>query len=164
VTNQGKNLPDGVAQIYWKRMHEQDPEHGKDKTVYSYDLKLTLQSQDGKNACYDFQAGLAFLDLSGKAVARWNVEDLFVPPSLWGAGLGARFLNELLVMLKKEGVKSCEVGVEAPPKKTDDAAVEWLKRTDVASRQQLNDLLAFYQRASFTLDANNRLVRDLEDI
>jgi len=164
VTNQGKNLPDGVAQIYWKRMHEHDPEHGKDKTVYSYDLKLTLQSQDGKNACYDFQAGLAFLDLSGKTLARWNVEDFFVPPSLWGAGLGARFLNELLVMLKKEGVKNCEVDVKAPPKKTDDAAVEWLKRTDVASRQQLNDLLAFYQRASFTLDANNRLVRDLEDI
>lgn len=39
-----------------------------------------------------------------------------------------------------------------------------LKRTDVASRQQLNDLLAFYQCANFTLDANNRLVRDLEDI
>jgi hypothetical protein len=165
VTNRGKNLPDGVAQIYWKRMHEQDPEHGKDKTVYSYDLKLTLQSHRGKDTCYDFQAGLAFLDLlSDKTLARWNVEDFFVPPSLWGAGLGARFLNELLVILKKEGVKSCEVDLEPPPKKTDDAAVEWLKRTDLASRQQLNDLLAFYQRASFMLDANNRLVRDLEDI
>src|SRR5947207_430508 len=32
VTNQGKNLPSGVAQIYWKRMHEQDAEHGKGKT------------------------------------------------------------------------------------------------------------------------------------
>ena len=87
-----------------------------------------------------------------------------MPPSLWGAGLGARFLNELLAILKKEGVKRCEVAVEPPPRKTADVAVEWLKRTDVASRQQLNDLLAFYQRASFTLDANNRLVRDLEDI
>jgi GNAT superfamily N-acetyltransferase len=164
VTNRGENLPDGVAQIYWKRMHEQDPEHGKGKTVYSYDLKLTLQSQHGKDTCYEVQAGLAFLDLSGKTLARWNVEDFFVPPSLWGAGLGAKFLNELLAVLKKEGVKRCEVAVEPPPKKIDDEAVEWLKRTDVASRQQLNDLLAFYQRANFTLDANNRLVRDLEDI
>lgn len=164
VTNQGKTLPEGVAQIYWKRMHEQDPEHGKDKTVYSYDLKLTLQSQHGKDTCYKVQAGLAFLDLSGRTLARWNVEDFFVPPSLWGAGLGAKFLNELLAILKKEGVKRCEADVEPPPRKTDDVAVEWLKRTDVASRQQLNDLLAFYQRANFMLDANNRLVRDLEDI
>ncbi len=92
------------------------------------------------------------------------MEDFFVPPSLWGAGLGAKFLNELLATLKKEGVKGCEVAIEPPPKKADDVAVEWLKRTDVASRQQLNDLLAFYQRANFTLDANNRLVPDLEDI
>jgi GNAT superfamily N-acetyltransferase len=164
VINRGENPPAGVAQIYWKRMHEQDPEHGKGKTVYSYDLKLTLQSQHGKDTCYEVQAGLAFLDLSDKTLARWNVEDFFVPPSLWGAGLGAKFLNELLAILKKEGVKRCEVSVEPPPKKTDDEAVEWLKRTDVASRQQLNDLLAFYQRANFTLDTNNRLVRDLEDI
>jgi GNAT superfamily N-acetyltransferase len=162
VTNQGKNPPDGVAQIYWKRMHEQDPEHGTGKTVYSYDLKLTQQSEEGQAIPHYVQAGLAFLDLSDKTLARWNVEDFFVPPSLWGAGLGAKFLNELLAILKKEGVKRCEVAVEAP--KESDGAVEWLKRTDMASRQQLNDLLAFYQRANFTLDANNRLVRDLEDI
>ncbi len=35
VINRGQDLPDGVARIYWKRMHEQDPEHGKGKTVYS---------------------------------------------------------------------------------------------------------------------------------
>ena len=162
VTNQGKNLPSGVAQIYWKRMHQQNPEHGTGKTVYSYDLKLTQQSEEGQDIPYYVQAGLAFLDLSEKTLARWNVEDFFVPPSLWGAGLGAKFLNELLAILKREGVTRCEVAVEAP--KEGDGAVEWLKRTDLASRQQLNDLLAFYQRANFTLDANNRLVRDLEDI
>jgi GNAT superfamily N-acetyltransferase len=164
VTNQGKNLPTGVAQIYWKRMHAQNQTQEADKIVYSYDLKLTLQSEHGKDTCYEVQAGLAFLDLSDKTLARWNVEDFFVPPSLWGAGLGAKFLNELLAILKKEGVTRCEVAVEPPPKKTDDVAVEWLKRTDVASRQQLNDLLAFYQRANFTLDANNLLVRDLGGI
>jgi GNAT superfamily N-acetyltransferase len=159
VTNQGNTLPDGVAQVYWKRMHEQDPEHGKDKTVYSYDLKLTQQSEEGQDIPYYVQAGLAFLDLPGETLARWNVEDFFVPPSLWGAGLGAKFLNELLATLKKEGLKRCEVAVEAPEES--DGAVEWLKRTDLASRQQLNDLLAFYQRANFTLDANNQLIRDL---
>jgi len=159
VTNQGKNLPNGVAQVYWKRMHAPHPEHGTGKTVYSYDLKLTQQSQEGQDIPYHVQAGLAFLDLSDNTLARWNVEDFFMPPSLWGAGLGAKFLNELLATLKEEGVKRCEVAVEAP--KESDGAVEWLKRTDLASRQQLNDLLAFYQRANFTLDANNRLARDL---
>jgi len=159
VTNQGKNLPNGVAQVYWKRMHAPHPEHGTGKTVYSYDLKLTQQSQEGQDIPYNVQAGLAFLDLSDNTLARWNVEDFFMPPSLWGAGLGAKFLNELLATLKEEGVKRCEVAVEAP--KESDGAVEWLKRTDLASRQQLNDLLAFYQRANFTLDANNQLVRDL---
>jgi hypothetical protein len=162
VTNQGKNLPTGVAQVYWKRMHVPHPEHGTGKTVYSYDLKLTQQSEEGQDIPYHVQAGLAFLDLSDKTLARWNVEDFFMPPSLWGAGLGAKFLDKLLATLKAEKVERCEVAVEAP--KENDGAVAWLKRTDIASRQQLNDLLAFYQRANFTLDDSNRLVRDLKDI
>ena len=152
VTNRGKKLPDGVAQIYWKRMNEQDPGHGTGKTVYSYDLKLTLQRQDGEDRLYYIQAGLAFLDLSGRMLVRWTAEEFFVPPSLWGAGIGEKFLNDLLGKLKGEGFKRCEVTVELQ------------KRTDVASSQQRNDLIAFYQRANFTLDANNRLVRDLEEI
>ena len=53
-----------------------------------------------------------------------------------------------------------------PPKRIGDekVAFEWLKRTDLASRQQLNDLLAFYQRAGFTLGADKKLVRKLDDI
>ena len=45
VTNRGTTLPDGVAQTYWERMHVQDPEKETGKTVYSYDLQLTLQRQ-----------------------------------------------------------------------------------------------------------------------
>ena len=43
------------------------------------------------------------------------------------------------------------------PEENREVAVEWSKRTDLASRQQLNDLLAFYQRANFNLE-NNRLI------
>jgi hypothetical protein len=75
-------------------------------------------------------------------------------------GIDEKFLNQLLSRLKQEGVKRCEVSVE-PPKTTHDMALEWLKRTDVASREKLSDLLAFYKRAHFSLDANGRLVRDL---
>jgi hypothetical protein len=155
-------LPPGVAQTYWRRMME-TAKGGTVKTVYSYNLDLTLQDQPGGDVTYSVQAGLAFLDLSGKPVARWTNEEFFVPPSLWGAGLGGDFLDRLLQELEKAGFTRCEVTVEPPKRKDDDeVTVEWLKRTDVASRQQLNDCLAFYQRAHFNLDANNRLVRDLK--
>jgi GNAT superfamily N-acetyltransferase len=118
---------------------------------------MLTHQKEGTDSPFHVQAGLAFLDLSARPTARWNVEDLFVPPSLWGAGLGGLFLDELLVQLKKEGVNRCEVTVEArqsPDKVDSDGALAWTKRTDVASRQQLNDLLAFYQRADFRSEKN----------
>jgi GNAT superfamily N-acetyltransferase len=127
---------------------------------------LTHQKEESDSP-FHVQAGLAFLDLSAKPIARWNVEDLFVPPSLWGAGLGAVFLKKLLEELQRDGFGSCEVTVERPQRPIADAdvavAVPWNERTDVASRQQLNDLLAFYQRANFSLNSKNLLVRDLSE-
>jgi GNAT superfamily N-acetyltransferase len=160
VTNRGKTLPSGVSQIYWERMHAQDPNKEVGKTVYSYDLQLTLQGQTNGDVTYPVQGGLAFLDFPDQSTARWTVEEFFVPPSLWGAGFGARFLLELLEVLKRENVTRCEVMVVSPEEDRG-GAVEWSKRTDLASRQQLNDLLAFYQRANFRLQANNLLVLDL---
>ena len=162
VTNRGTTLPTGVAQTYWARMHAQDDAKKEtSQTVYSFDLQLTLQGQTSGNIPYQVQGGLAFIDFAkNKSVARWTVEDFFVPPSLWGAGLGEKFLIELLEVLKAEKVTRCEVAV-IPPEEDRDKAFEWTKRTDVASRQQLNDLLAFYQRANFRLDAHNLLVRDV---
>ena len=163
VTNRGKTLPDGVAQVYWQRMHPLDPRKGMGKTVYSYDLQLTLQGQPGGDITFPVQGGLAFLDLPGNATARWTVEEFFVPPSLWGAGLGARFLDELLEVLQEEKITRFEVMVVSPEEDRG-MAVEWTKRTDLASRQQLNDLLAFYQRANFRLQPDNVLVLDLAEM
>jgi GNAT superfamily N-acetyltransferase len=165
VTNHDKAVPEGVALVYWKRMHERDPNREKGKTVYSFDLKLTLQRPQDKDTEYEIQAGLAFVDVSAEPIARWTNEEFFVPPSLWGAGLGAKFLDKLLIQLKKEKFDRCEVAVEPPERTADDKVVfEWLKRTDLASRQQRADLLAFYQRAGFILDADKKLVRKLDDI
>jgi GNAT superfamily N-acetyltransferase len=160
----------GVAEVYWRRMYGVEPsEEEKAKKGYAFDLMLTHQ-KDESDSPFHVQAGLAFLDISAKPVARWNVEDLFVPPSLWGAGLGAVFLKALLDQLQADGYNRCEVTVEKPPEKpkepADNVAVAtpWNKRTDIASRQQLNDLLAFYQRANFRLDSKNLLVRDLPKV
>jgi hypothetical protein len=170
VKNRKNTLPHGVAQIYWKRMYKTNPAREAGRTVYSFDLKLTLQRPKGAGKKYQVQAGLAFLDLSRRPTdlpqrqtAHLTNEEFFVPPSLWGAGLGAKFLWELLIELKEEGFSHCEVTVK-PPEIGDKAGREWLKRTDLASRQQRNDLFAFYQRAGFNLDAADRLVRDLDYI
>jgi GNAT superfamily N-acetyltransferase len=157
--------PDGLARVYWTRMHAQDPNREIGKAIFSFDLKLTLQQPKGKDAEYKIQAGLAFLDLSAKPIARWTNEEFFVPPSLWGAGLGATFLDKLLIELKRRKFDGCEVAVEPPERTADDKVVfEWLERTDLASRQQRADLIAFYQRAGFILDADKKLVRKLDDI
>ena len=148
-------LPKGVAQLYWKRMHATADKETAGKKIYLYELHLTQQREEGDDLPRPIQAGLAFIDLSDD-MARWNVEHLFIPPSLWGAGLGERFLNQLLAELKKAGCKSCEVTVETPVKKPDDKDMDWSKRTDPASRQQLNDLLAFYQRAQFNFDQKSK--------
>jgi hypothetical protein len=121
-----------------------------DKTIYLYELRLTQQREEGDDLPKPIQAGLAFIDLSDNK-ARWNIEHLFGPPSLW-----ERFLNQLLAELKKAGCKSCEVTIETPVKKADDKDMDWSKRTDPASRQQLNDLLAFYQRAQFNFDQKSK--------
>jgi GNAT superfamily N-acetyltransferase len=88
------------------------------------------------------QAGLAFVDLREPQIARWSAKDFFVPPGLWGSGIGEKFLNKLLKELR---APRCEVTVERQ------------KRTDLASRQERNDLIAFYKRAGFRLE-NGQLV------
>jgi GNAT superfamily N-acetyltransferase len=142
VNNCGHSVPGGVAQIYWKRMNAEDPRRETDKTVYSYDLKLTLQSQASEDRAYHVQAGLAFVDLRDPQIARWSAKDFFVPPGLWGSGIGEKFLNKLLNELR---APRCEVTVERQ------------KRTDLASLQERNDLIAFYKRAGFQLE-NGQLV------
>jgi GNAT superfamily N-acetyltransferase len=149
------SLQNGVAQIYWRRIHGLErSEKERGKARYAFDLRLTHQKEE-TDTPFHVQAGLAFIDLSAKPIARWNVEDLFVPPSLWGAGLGALFLKKLLGQLQTDGFECCEVTVES------EQAATWTERTDVASRQQLNDLIAFYLRANFRLE-NNFLVWRLE--
>lgn len=141
VNPRGDSVPDGVAQIYWKRMYP-DEAPWKDKTVYSYDLQLTLQNQTSEDT-YPVQAGLAFVDLRTKPhVARWSTKEFFIAPGLWGSGIGGKFLNKLLDEL---ALPSCEVMIEQK------------KRTDPASLQERNDLIAFYKRAGFRLE-NGKLV------
>jgi hypothetical protein len=152
----GNEIPHGVAETYWKRMQLQ--KERSPHTVYSFELELTDQREEAGTPARGtqiVQVGLAFIDTATKpGTACWSTEDFFIPPSLWGAGLGRKFLNGLLKVLWEANVTRCEVTVQPPP---DDAKspIPWIKRTDLASRQQLNDLLAFYSRAHFALEVRD---------
>jgi hypothetical protein len=139
---------DGLAMTYWTRMFGPTP---AGKSTYAYKLHLPLQAARGSaGAVYTIQAGLAFLDLNTAGLARWNSEEFFVPPGLWGAGIGGQFLGKLL---EKLGALSSPVNraeVTIGPQSSGTSPV--LERTDVASRQQRNDLIAFYKRAGFQVE------------
>lgn len=54
------------------------------------------------------------LEREGDRVARWYAEDLYVPPGLWGIGIGEAFLQKLLELLAEHGCRSARV--ESPPR------------------------------------------------
>jgi GNAT superfamily N-acetyltransferase len=145
-------MPAGLAQAYWTRMREKVP--AGIKRVFTYDLLLTLQSEPPQTC--NVQTGLAFVGLSPAApanpqIAVWRDKEFFVPPGLWGSGIGSAFLSSLLLKLKSIGVTTCAVSLSQE------------MRTDLASRQQRNDSIAFYKREGFDLDDKDRhrLVREL---
>ena len=59
------------------------------------------------------QVGLAAVTSHENGVG-WTSDDFFVPPSLWGAGIGWYFLRNLLRTLS-DGASWCSVVVKAPP-------------------------------------------------
>jgi GNAT superfamily N-acetyltransferase len=146
-------MPQGLAQTYWARMKEKVP--AGIKQVFTYDLGLTLQSEPLQTC--SVQGGLAFVGLlpgppATPRIAVWRDNEFFVPPGLWGSGIGAAFLRSLLLKLESIGVITCAVSLAGQ------------KRTDLASRQQRSDLIAFYKREGFKLDDKDRhrLVRELK--
>ena len=140
---------DGLAMTYWTRMYGVVPAG----TSYAYELHLPFQAESGSTGhVYTIQAGLAFVDLGTAGVARWNSEQFFVPPGLWGAGIGSQFLVKLLEKLGASSSPVDRVEVTIGPQSLGTSPA--LERTDVASRQQRNDLIAFYKRAGFQVEGD----------
>lgn len=78
--------------------------------------------------------------------AEWTSRDFFVPPSLWGTGIGGRFLEKLVSHLRLAydlypSLKECKVELETRLGPD---------RTDLGSRQEMVDLTEFYKGAGFT--------------
>jgi GNAT superfamily N-acetyltransferase len=64
---------------------------------------------------HDLNAAIAVVDWDPEVpyVASWRAQDLYVPPGLWGTGIGEAFLELLLGKLFEDGCRL--VQVEAPP-------------------------------------------------
>jgi hypothetical protein len=100
--------PEGLAVKWWKNRSAQ-PRNWEGRTLFQNLLRLPRPNDEP----LEMQVGIAAVTTNG-AHAGWTSDDFFVPPSLWGAGIGWYFLDELLNRLCKS-YSRCYVVVKAPP-------------------------------------------------
>lgn len=134
VKLEGRPVGDGIAHATWPHVLDPIP---TDKSIFSYTIKLTRGAQQ-----VELQVGLAAISIDN-GVARWNAEQLFVPPSLWNGGIGTDFLARLLKLFKDGGpsiptVRECRVTISQA-------------KSDPASKAEQIGYLDFYKPAGFDL-------------
>jgi hypothetical protein len=100
------DIPPGLSADWWRlRLH--DGKVGKGRLVFEYVANLPVPGAATTNV----QLGLLLLasdpDATNRAI--WTSEDFFVPPSLWGAGIGSAFLRGVLGALPMHGFDTCDV-------------------------------------------------------
>ena len=89
----------GFAWECWKRRfadREALSRRMAGKVLHQYRLKM---SYEGREDPYDIQAALVPLRATD-CMAAWEAEDFFVPPGLWGIGIGEDFLGKLAALLR----------------------------------------------------------------
>jgi GNAT superfamily N-acetyltransferase len=113
----------GFAWACWLAERKPGDAPPKDRTVMSYKLAMRYRDKE----VYKVQAALLLVHVDPD-MALWDAEDLYVPPGLWGAGIGEAFLQEIERVLKGRGVKRLVVRLSISPldlvahKKSADAA------------------------------------------
>lgn len=99
IKNLGHNLADGLAAHWWMTRDATPPEaNDTTKTVYAYEIQLP---RPGSERPIPVQVALVRVS-RGLEHLWWTSDDLFVPPSLWGAEFGRDFLRDLLERLTDE--------------------------------------------------------------
>lgn len=79
----------GFAMTCWRQCY---PERAVPDEVLSYNLLL----REGNNEAFTVQAAQVLGELNDSADALfWRAENFFVPPGLWGVGIGTDFLRKL---------------------------------------------------------------------
>jgi hypothetical protein len=153
VTDPSDELPDGLARMHWLRSRPPQRPLPPKKKIYEYVIGLPVQIDGQQKVRYvEVQLGLAALQIRG-TVARWRSDNFFVPPSLWGSGTGGKFLGELVKKLEAAGIEHLVVKLKQAAEK---------ERSDFSTRQERNDLIAFYKGQRFSLAKNgSTMVRRL---
>jgi GNAT superfamily N-acetyltransferase len=104
----------GLAETWWKQRSAQPMPWTRPlsapftRRLYQDRLELVRDQ-----ASVRIQVGLAAVTFTA-GMAGWTSDDFFVPPSLWGAGIGGHFLRGLLDRVSKEALIGVVV-VKAPP-------------------------------------------------
>src|SRR5215204_3238934 len=104
IAGEPTQLPRGLTADWWTvRMGEQIVPG--DRMVFEYVMALVATGQ------LNVQMGLVLVTRDPRVPTRavWTSEDFFVPPSLWGAGIGGAFLRDFLQTLPSHGFHSCDV-------------------------------------------------------
>lgn len=107
---------EGLAWDYWRRRGV-DPAHTADKKVLEF--RLTLDPLSALPGMEDLPVGILFYRATADQTAiEWQSDHLFVPPSLNGAGITARFLEAIIGHLPQR----LEVTFEQDRARTDRAS------------------------------------------
>jgi hypothetical protein len=105
----------GLAELWWTHRSTQ-PRRWKNRALYQ---NLAPLPRPG-GPPLEIQVGLAAVALGAELACGtdvgWSSDDFFVPPSLWGAGFGWYFLNDLLRELARNGHCNCYVVVTGVPR------------------------------------------------
>ena len=103
----------GLAETWW-RTRSRQPLDWKDRTVLEYVRELPRPYGDRSQVT--LQLGIVACATSGRS-AGWTNNDFFVPPSLWGAGIGGDMLQLVLDALESSpaGHDTCYILVARAP-------------------------------------------------
>ncbi|HEV2146082.1 MAG TPA: hypothetical protein VGR37_01555 [Longimicrobiaceae bacterium] len=105
---------DGLARNAWERIYRRGPE-AVAPDVVSYQIRLRYEKRRFK-----VQAALVAATLvpepggGTSSVLLWDARNFFVPPGLWGIGIGQDFLSRLTAW-RTEGVSRIVVCIKANP-------------------------------------------------
>ena len=104
------------------------------RDVLSYNLRMIYEQRQQ----YRIQAAQLIAERAGPVLA-WKVDDFFVPPGLWGIGIGSDFLATLRDARHNDlpGVRHLVVRVSSD------------SRAGAAARKQAADEMQLYRTAGF---------------
>jgi hypothetical protein len=109
--------PSGLAFSWWQQRSAQPMNWSAvshaDCARTFYENVLELAHPVNRGTTVPLQVGIVGVTRRGATVG-WTSDDFFVPPSLWGAGMGWYFLKNVLLKLSDEA-EWCYVIVKMPP-------------------------------------------------